>query len=141
MGRVSTPYSRSPEAIASTRAFLMSVRERSEDDLPRYGEVAQLYGGIARAVAPVLNAVARDCAEAGEPDLSALVVLSDTGLPGRLKGQVVDPQDPRAHAAWCSELARIRAFEWPGSQEALQGGLSAPHQMHQAVSQGRLIRR
>ncbi len=50
--------------------------------MPRYGEVAEVYGGIARAVAPVLNSVARDCAAAGEPDLSALVVLSDTGCRG-----------------------------------------------------------
>ena len=72
---MTTPYSRRPEVVAAVRAFLISVRDRPDDLLPRYGEVAEVYGGIARAVAPVLNSVARDCAQAGEPDLSALVVL------------------------------------------------------------------
>ena len=86
--------------MAAVRDFLISVRGRPTGLLPRYGEVADVYGGIARAVAPVLNSVARDCAVAGEPDLSALVVLSDTGLPGRLNSEVLDPADPTAHAAW-----------------------------------------
>ncbi len=91
---MSTPYSRRPEWVAATRVFLIAVRDRPDSELPRYGEVAEVYGGIPRAVAPVLNAVARDCAAAGEPDSSALVVLSDTGLPGRLNGEVLDPKAP-----------------------------------------------
>ena len=110
---MTTPYSRRPDWVAATRAFLISVRHRPDEDLPRYGEVADVYGGIARAVAPVLNSVARDCAQAGEPDLSALVVLADTGLPGRLNGEVMDPADPHARTAWHAELRRIRAYEWP----------------------------
>jgi hypothetical protein len=109
---VSTPYSRRPDWVAATREFLISVRHRPDSDLPRYGEVAQVYGGIARAVAPVLNAVARDCAAAGEPDLSALVVLSSIGLPGRLNGQALDPQDSSARSAWLAELERVRRHRW-----------------------------
>lgn len=112
---MTTPYSRRPEVVAAVRDFLISVRGRPDDLLPRYGEVANVYGGIARAVAPVLNSVARDCAQAGEPDLSALVVLSDTGLPGRLNGQVVDPEDPRADSAWRTELQRVRGHDWTES--------------------------
>lgn len=114
--RVTTPYSRRPEAVAAARAFLVSVRHRPDSDLPRYGEVAQVYGGVPQGVAPVLNAVARDCDHAGEPDLSALVVLADTGLPGRLNGKVVDPQDPEVRQAWLSELRRIRDYPWPDAQ-------------------------
>lgn len=113
---MTTPYSRRPEAVAAARAFLISVRHRPDSDLPRYAEVAQVYGGVPQGVAPVLNAVARDCALAGEPDLSALVVLADTGLPGRLNGQVVDPQDPTVRQAWLSELQRIRGYAWPEDQ-------------------------
>lgn len=109
---MTTPYSRRPDWVAATRAFLISARHRPDEQLPRYGEVAQVYGGIPRAVAPVLNAVARDCAAAGEPDLSSLVVLSETGLPGRLNGEVVDPQDPEARTAWLAELARVRRHDW-----------------------------
>jgi hypothetical protein len=109
---VSTPYSRRPERVAATRAFLIAARHRPDGEMPRYGEVAEVYGGIARAVAPVLNAVARDCAAAGEPDLSALVVLADTGLPGRLNGEILDPQDPQARVSWQTELGRIRGYDW-----------------------------
>ena len=112
---MTTPYSRRPEAVAAVRGFLISVRDRPDDLLPRYGEVAEVYGGIARAVAPVLNSVARDCAQAGEPDLSALVVLSDSGLPGRLNGAVLDRQDPMARTAWLAELRRIRTCAWPNA--------------------------
>ena len=104
---MSTPYSRRPEWVAATRAFLISVRHRVDCELPRYGGVAPVYG-IPRAVAPVLNAVARDCAAAGEPDLSARVVLADLGLPGRLNGRVLDPQDPLARVSWQAELQRVR---------------------------------
>ena len=109
---MTTPYSRRPDWVAATREFLVSVRQRQDADLPRYGEVAAVYGGNARAVAPVLNAVARDCGKAGEPDLSALVVLSSTGLPGRLDGLEVDPRDRKTLAAWQTELERIRSYSW-----------------------------
>lgn len=117
---MSTPYSRRPEWVAATRAFLISVRHRPDSEMPRYGEVAEVYGGIARAVAPVLNAVARDCAAAGEPDLSALVVLANTGLPGRLNGEVLDPQDPQARVSWQAELQRVRDHTWPRVSRAAQ---------------------
>ncbi len=110
---MSTRYSRRPQDVAAVREFLIPVRDRLEDRLPRYGEVAELYGGIARAVAPVLNCVARDCTPAGEPDLCALVVLADTGLPGRLNSQVLDPSDLGARTAWRAELERVRSFARP----------------------------
>jgi hypothetical protein len=52
---VSTPYSRRPEWVAATRAFLISVRHRPDSDMPRYGEIAEVYGGTARMVAVVLT--------------------------------------------------------------------------------------
>lgn len=80
--------------------------------MPRYGEVAAVYGGVARAVGPVLNSIAADCESAGEPDLSALVVLESTGLPGRLRGEVLDPTDASARTAWLDELDKIRRYPW-----------------------------
>ncbi len=41
---MSTPYSRRPEWVAVTREFLISVRYRSDGEMPRYGEVAEVYG-------------------------------------------------------------------------------------------------
>ncbi len=68
-------YSRRPHDLAAARAFPLTTLDRPDDGLPRHGEVAAAIGGIARAVAPVLNSVAKDCYR-GEPDLSALVPSS-----------------------------------------------------------------
>lgn len=99
--------------MAAVREFLIEQRRRPDDGLPRYGEVAAVYGGVARAVAPVLNSIARDCARDSEPNLSALVVLTATGLPGRLKGQVVEPNERHVLVAWQAELKCIRTYKWP----------------------------
>src|SRR5687767_11491863 len=77
-------YSRRPDDVAAARAFLITTINRPDDQLPRYGEVAAAIGSISRAVAPVLNSIARECEERGEPDLSAVVVLGGTRLPGSL---------------------------------------------------------
>ncbi len=72
---MSTAYSRRPEWVAATRAFLISVRHRTGQ---RPAALRQGGRGLWRHpswVAPVLKAVAGDCADAAEPDLSALVVL------------------------------------------------------------------
>lgn len=122
---MSTPYSRRPDVVAVVRAFLVSVRHRPVGELPRYGEVAQLYGGIAQGVAPVLNSIARECLRAGEPDLSALVVLAGSGLPGRLHGEVVDPASPSARPRWLVELQRIRSYAWP-ADDAPPTGTTGP---------------
>ena len=109
---MSTPMSRRPEVVAQVREFLIAQRNRSDERMPRYGEVAAVYGGIARGVAPVLNTIASECAKNGEPDLSALVVDDQSGLPGQLKGEVLDPADPHVRRVWQDELARIRRFDW-----------------------------
>ncbi len=75
-----------------------------------------MYDRVARAVAPVLNSIARDCARRGEPDLSALVVLTQTVLPGRPNGDVVDPDDRGLLVRWQGELRRIRDYDWLAAQ-------------------------
>ncbi|MGY1751171.1 hypothetical protein [Modestobacter sp. SYSU DS0511] len=105
-------FSRRPHDVAAARAFLLTTLDRPEDRLPSYGEVAVAIGAVARGVAPVLNSIARQCHDRGEPDLSVLVVLRDTGLPGSLAGQPVDPADPTARQRWREELERVRVFPW-----------------------------
>lgn len=105
-------FSRRPHDVAAARAFLLTTLHRPDAELPRYGEVAASYGGIPRAVAPVLNSIAKECAERGEPDLSAVVVLESSGLPGMLAGEPLDPHDSSARARWHAELRRIRAYSW-----------------------------
>ena len=104
-------YSRQPHAIAAVRTFLVEAASGSMDPLPTYGDVARTYGGIARGVAPVLNSVARGCALADEPDLSALVVDASTGLAGSFGGVPVE-KGATSEARWRAELDRIRQYPW-----------------------------
>ncbi len=110
---MTTRYSRRPNDVAAARAFLLTTLDRPDDQLPRYGEVAAAIGGVARAVAPVLNSIAKQCQDRGEPDLSALVVLSGSGLPGMLGGHPVDHSDPTVRERWRNELQRVRVYPWP----------------------------
>ena len=111
-GGTTTRYSRRPHEIDAARAFLLTRLDRPDDQLPRYGEVAAATGGIARAVAPVVNSIAEQCQDPGEPDLSVLVVLSGSGLPGMLGGRPVDASDPTVRERWHTELQRVRVHPW-----------------------------
>lgn len=106
-------YSRRPQDVATARRYLVEVARGSMDPLPTYGEVAKTYGGIARAVAPILNSIARECSQAGEPDLSALVVDASTRLAGSFAGMPVEP-GTASELRWRTELDHIRAHVWTG---------------------------
>lgn len=110
---MTTRYSHRPDHIAAGREFLLSVIRRPDHQLPRYAEFADSYGGIPRGAAPVLNSIARDCAAQGAPDLSVLVVGSESGLPGMLAGCPVESDNPASIQPWHSELRRVREFRWP----------------------------
>lgn len=109
---MTTRYSRRPEEVGAAREFLLTTVHRPEQQLPRYGEVADAIGTVPRAVAPVLNSVAKQCHERGEPDLSVLVVLRGTGLPAMLHGEPVDPEDAAVRQRFLDELARVRQHNW-----------------------------
>lgn len=106
-------YSRRPQDVATARSYLVEVARGSMDPLPTYGDVARTFGGIARAVAPILNSIARDCCQTGEPDLSALVVDASTRLARSFGGVPVEPGTV-SELQWRAELDRIRAHSWTG---------------------------
>lgn len=107
-----TRLSRRPHDVAAVRAFLIDVAGSDPSrPLPTYGDVASAYGGIARAVAPVLNSVAEDCRRAGEPDLSALVVNKASGFAGSFDGAPV-VEGARNEESWLAESDRIRRHPW-----------------------------
>jgi len=109
---MTTPrLSRRPDSVVAARQFLIAVARSDNDVLPTYQDVADAYGGIARAVAPVLMSVAADCAAAGEPDLTALVVEQATGRPAALQGVAFTGQ-PAQEATWASLIAQLRAYPW-----------------------------
>jgi hypothetical protein len=108
-----TGFSRRPQDVDAAKRFLIPCVDRDDRDLPTYGEVAAAYGGIARAVGPVLNSIARDCEAAQEPDLTALVVDKGTRLPGTFLGQPVIA-GTASETRWHHELARIRRHAWGG---------------------------
>jgi hypothetical protein len=97
--------------VDQVRAYLIGASALPEDRLPTYGDVAALYGGIARGVAPVLNSIARDCEAAGEPDLTALVVDRDSRRPRSFEGRPVEP-GTHVEVRWRQELARLRKHVW-----------------------------
>lgn len=107
-----TGFSRRPQEVDAARDYLIRVATGAGDaPLPTCGDVAASYGGTARAVGPVLNTIARDCAQVGDPDLSALVVEKRAGLPGTYDGQLVEPGSAQ-EVAWRAELAKIRRHDW-----------------------------
>jgi hypothetical protein len=109
-------FSRRPQDVATARQFLIDSRGRPDEQLPTYGELAVVIGGIPRGVAPVLNSVARECDQRTEPDLTVLVVDAKSGLPrsfGRTPVVLADDSEQR----WVRELARVRKFHWPDVQE------------------------
>jgi hypothetical protein len=108
-----TSYSRNPSHVQAGRAYLLSVRDRPDEQLPTYSEFAGAYGGVARAAGPVLNSIARDCTSRGEPDLTVLVVNADNRLPGMVSGLPVSHDDPDSLRRWQAELQRVRTHPWP----------------------------
>lgn len=123
---MTTPrLSRQPDSVAAARAFLIAAATSDNDVLPTYQDVADSYGGIARAVAPVLMSLAADCAAAGEPDLTALVVEQATGRPATLQG-VAFTGRPAQEATWANLLAQLRAYPW-----TTQAALPAPPRIGQ----------
>jgi hypothetical protein len=115
-----TRYSRRPQDVATVRAFLIQASQRPLAKLPTYGEVAALYGGIARAVAPVLNSVALECRNNGEPDLSVLVVDAESRLPGNVGGEPV-VKGEKSERLWLEELERVRKHWVAGTGSATPG--------------------
>lgn len=108
-----TGYSRRPQDVDDVRGFLIQRAESGIDldQLPTYGDVAAVYGGVARGVGPVLNSIARDCDQAGEPDLTALVVEAATRRPGTFAGKPVEAGSAN-EAAWLAELDAIARHDW-----------------------------
>ena len=107
-----TGFSRRPDDVAAARQFLVGIARNSEARLPTYGQVADVYGGIPRAVGAVLNSISRDCEHAGEPDLTALVIDQQTHLPGSFNEAPVEPGSLN-ESRWKDELVRIRTYDWP----------------------------
>jgi len=52
-----TGFSRRPHDVDAARRFLIGCADRDVKELPTYGEVAAVYGGIARAAGPVLDSL------------------------------------------------------------------------------------
>ncbi|HWE40714.1 MAG TPA: hypothetical protein VG406_29500 [Isosphaeraceae bacterium] len=60
----------------------------------------------------LLNPLAARCRRAGLPDLAALVVRKDTGLPGAGWFDPTTAADPEGH--WADALAACFDHPWPG---------------------------
>jgi hypothetical protein len=92
------------------RCFLLGALRGDDSNLPTYGDLVKLIGGAPNGQGPLLERVAQQCAERGEPDLTVLMV-NRSGLPGRFKGREVLPDTPAADE-WHVAVRAARAFSW-----------------------------
>jgi hypothetical protein len=75
------------------------------------------------------------CRRAGLPDLAALVVRKDTGMPGAGWHGPHPALDPEG--AWAEALAAVFAYPWPGT---LDPRLLAPRSARPARKNGPIVR-
>jgi len=91
--------------VVTTKALAAEVQERSDIAATQRSHMW---------IGDVLALVAEDCAERGEPNLSALCVNAEGGVVGGYAATVADaaPEDPDGHAA-IERLACYAHFEAP----------------------------
>lgn len=78
----------------------------------------------------LLKPLSARCRLAGLPDLSALVVRKDTGLPG---GGWFDPRNPGgAISVWAEALAECYAYRWPPQPDPRLLGPTAAEELSPA---------
>ncbi|MEV4707867.1 hypothetical protein [Actinoplanes sp. NPDC049316] len=93
----------------AVRAFLLGALRREESQLPTYGELARYFGGSNQGQEAVLNRLAKQCEQRGEPDLTVLVVNAKDRRPSRFEGR---PWSDGQWPTWRQELTNVRAHQW-----------------------------
>jgi hypothetical protein len=109
--------SHSPHLVRATCYFLIQVARSPHKVLVTYGDVAAAIDQHPKSIGPILNSVARQCANQDEPNLATLVVLKRTGLPGTLRYPSTD--DCRLELdAWLAEVESVQSYEWASGEGA-----------------------
>ena len=93
-----------------TRRIFNYLVDTVPDNIPvTYGQVANDVGGMAWGLGQNLGVIWEFCTANGHPHLNAMVVNSDTGLPG-------EAYTPNGHAVTRSEweqiMNSIRIYPW-----------------------------
>lgn len=94
----------------AVRCFLLGALPREQSELPTYGDLAKLFGGVPNGQGPLLERLANQCAERREPDLTVLVV-NKNGLPSRFERRNFD-RDPQTVKRWRAAVRRAQKFPW-----------------------------
>ncbi|MCU7729821.1 hypothetical protein ODJ79_39405 [Actinoplanes sp. KI2] len=112
-----TGISHQPHLVQAARELLIHIARSPHRALVAYGDLAAEIDQHPRSIAPILNSVARECANRDEPNLTALVVLRRTGLPGTISLSQAD--DGRLDlATWLAEVEAVQSFDWDSGQGA-----------------------
>lgn len=97
------------------RSYLIGVIGRPDANLPTYGDLHQGFGGGYQNQGRFLQAIFEDCAENEEPDLTALVVGTDTLLPSRFEGREWE-DSPEVRQRWRQAVIRVKAWKWSNTR-------------------------
>lgn len=79
------PTGKRPPLTGAGRAFLVSTLKGS--DLPTYGQFVDNVGDMPNGNGPLLESIAAECLDNGEPDLTVLVVGKESGVPSWFQGR------------------------------------------------------
>lgn len=90
------------------------LERRHQDPLPTFGDVANVCGWAPNGLGPLLDYIRDDCQNHAEPDLTVLVVNSETGLPTKFEGRTTDLDLGR----WRLAVKKVREAEWPRDELA-----------------------
>ncbi len=99
----------------AVRCYLIGAIGRAEARLPTYGDLHRAFGGGYQNQGRFLEAIYRDCLAHAEPDLTVLVVGSDTRLPSRFEHKQFDPT-PDAIARWRAAIRPVHAHSWSNAR-------------------------
>jgi hypothetical protein len=97
------------------RSYLIGAAGRPDSNLPTYGELHQAFGGGYQNQGRFLQAIYEECRDHNEPDLSVLVVGSESQVPSRFEGK--DWKDsPETRKRWHDELRNVRSWKWSNTR-------------------------
>jgi hypothetical protein len=101
---------KTPKAM-DLRRFLLSVVHDEDGRLVTYGEVGRAIDHPANLLTAYLDDVAHDCESRREPDLTMLVVNSQTGVPSKFRWRLVENGEIDRED-WMREVQRVRRHNW-----------------------------
>jgi hypothetical protein len=97
------------------RSYLMGVVGRSDTSLPTYGDLHQRFGGGNQNQGRYLEAIYEDCIANQEPDLTVLVINTESRFPSRFEGRGWE-DSPEVRKRWREAVKKVTAWKWSNAR-------------------------